>query len=91
MNSTGWQLERLYKKSDLTVHSEAYTEHMKNYKAALSDQTTYYSDIITSRKEQPKPLSGTSYSHSKFLDCFQAKTDAIYKQLQVPCSYLLSL
>ncbi|KAL7384922.1 hypothetical protein ABVT39_011588 [Epinephelus coioides] len=47
MKSHKRQLERLHKKTSLTVHRQAYTDHLRQYKAALNTaRSTYYSNLI---------------------------------------------
>jgi len=41
MKATGRQLERLYKKSGLTVHLEAFKDHVRSYKEALYKAKTH--------------------------------------------------
>ncbi|XP_074472561.1 uncharacterized protein LOC141756597 [Sebastes fasciatus] len=58
--STGRQLERRYKRSGLTVHLEAYKEHVRAYKVALSQaKTQYYSTLITNQQNHPRLLFST--------------------------------
>uniref|UniRef100_A0A671YR52 Reverse transcriptase domain-containing protein n=1 Tax=Sparus aurata TaxID=8175 RepID=A0A671YR52_SPAAU len=54
------QLERLYKKTGLTVHLHAYTDHLSDYKNALnSARSSYYSQLIHSGSNNPKTLFST--------------------------------
>ena len=60
MKSTGRRLERLYKKSGLTVHLLAFHDHVKNYKDTLSQSITqYYSTLIGSQENHPRKLFST--------------------------------
>lgn len=60
MKSTGRRLERLYKKSGLTVHHLAYRDHVKDYKTTLSQSITqYYSTLIGSQEHHPRKLFST--------------------------------
>lgn len=95
MKATGRRLERLYKKTGLTVHHLAFKDHVKAYKEALSrTMTQYYSTLIGSQQRQlfstinkllspptaPHP-SGATDLCSRFLDFFQEKVDTIHQQL----------
>ncbi|XP_073328899.1 uncharacterized protein [Pagrus major] len=54
------QLERLYKKTGLTVHLNIYTDHLSDYKNALTAaRSTYYSQLIHSGSNNPKTLFST--------------------------------
>ncbi|KAJ8375516.1 hypothetical protein SKAU_G00060960 [Synaphobranchus kaupii] len=47
MKQTGRQLERLYKKTHLTVHAEAYKQHISSYRdALLAAKSAHYSTLI---------------------------------------------
>ena len=60
MKATGRQLERRSKKSGLVVHQEAYRDHVRTYKEALSRaKTAYYSTLINSQQNNPKLLFST--------------------------------
>lgn len=60
MKSRKRQLERLHKKSRLSVHLLAYTDHLQQYKDALNAaRTTYYSHLIHSGSKNPKALFST--------------------------------
>ena len=51
------QLERLHKKTGLTVHALAYKDHMHLYKSALNQaRSDYYSGIIHSGSSNPRTL-----------------------------------
>ncbi|XP_029957253.1 uncharacterized protein LOC115395750 [Salarias fasciatus] len=55
MKSSKRQLERLCKKSGLTVHLQIYTEYIQQYKDALnSARSCYYSNLIHSGSNNPK-------------------------------------
>ena len=48
------QLERLHRKTGLTVHALAYKDHMHLYKSALNEAcSVYYSGIIHSGSSNP--------------------------------------
>ncbi|XP_030643580.1 condensin-2 complex subunit D3 [Chanos chanos] len=54
------QLERLYKRTGLTVHLQAYSDYLQQYKEALTTaRSTYYSDLIHSGSNNPKALFST--------------------------------
>ncbi|KAE8298225.1 hypothetical protein D5F01_LYC02717 [Larimichthys crocea] len=60
MKSRKRQLERLHKKTGLTVHLQAYTDYLQQYKDALSTaRSTYYSHLIHSGSTNPKALFST--------------------------------
>ena len=60
MKATGRRLERLYKKTGLTVHQQAFKDHVKAYKEALSQtMTQYYSTLIGSQQNHPRRLFTT--------------------------------
>uniref|UniRef100_A0A0F8B8R9 Uncharacterized protein n=1 Tax=Larimichthys crocea TaxID=215358 RepID=A0A0F8B8R9_LARCR len=57
MKSRKRQLERLHKKTGLTVHLQAYTDYLQQYKDALNTaRSTYYSHLIHSGSTNPKVL-----------------------------------
>uniref|UniRef100_UPI003AAD8E98 uncharacterized protein n=1 Tax=Centroberyx gerrardi TaxID=166262 RepID=UPI003AAD8E98 len=59
-SSKGRQLERLAKRTGLTVHLDAYTLHQQQYKDALnSARSSHYSSIIQSGCNNPKLLFST--------------------------------
>ncbi|XP_049450826.1 uncharacterized protein LOC125900093 [Epinephelus fuscoguttatus] len=69
MKSQKRQLERLCKKTGLSVHLLAYTDHLQQYKDALNAAwTTYYSHLIHSGSNNPKALFSTINSLLKLLD-----------------------
>ena len=60
MKAAGRQLERRYRKSGLTVHQEAYKDHVREYKEALSKaRILYYSKLINNQQNHPKKLFST--------------------------------
>ncbi|XP_072556731.1 uncharacterized protein [Paramormyrops kingsleyae] len=60
MKSRKRQLERLYKKSGLTVHLQIYTDYIQQYKDTLnSARSKYYSNLIYSGSNNPKALFST--------------------------------
>ncbi|KAK5918736.1 hypothetical protein CgunFtcFv8_003473 [Champsocephalus gunnari] len=60
MKSQKRQLERLHKKTSLTVHLHAYTDHLHQYNNALkAARTNYYSQLIHSGSSNPKALFST--------------------------------
>ena len=47
LKATGRRLERLYNKTQLTVHRQMYSDHLHHYKNALTTaKTSYYSNLI---------------------------------------------
>ncbi|KAL7399539.1 hypothetical protein ABVT39_026153 [Epinephelus coioides] len=60
MKSHKRQLERLHKKTGLTVHRQAYTDHLRQYKAALNTaRSTYYSNLIHTGSTNQNALFST--------------------------------
>ncbi|XP_075963092.1 uncharacterized protein LOC142966290 [Anarhichas minor] len=60
MKSRKRQLERLCKKTGLTVHLQALSDYLQQYKDALiSGRSTYYSHLIHSGSSNPKALFST--------------------------------
>jgi len=60
MKATGQRLERYYENSSLTVHQQAYNNHVKSYKDALSKaKNNYYSTLIGNQQHHPKQLFST--------------------------------
>ena len=60
MKARGRQLERLHKRTGLTVHLLAFKDHVTSYKVALSrTKTQYYSTLISSQENHPKTLFTT--------------------------------
>ena len=54
------QLERLSRKTGLTVHALAYKDHVSTYKEALNHaKNTYYSSIIAQGQGNPRTLIRT--------------------------------
>lgn len=51
------QLERLYKKTGLTVQKEMYSNHLPHYKESISQtKSPYYSEIICPNKGNTRSL-----------------------------------
>lgn len=60
MKQTGRRLERLSRRTGLTVHRMALVDHVRSYKEALSKtNTAYYSSLITSQQNHPRSLFST--------------------------------
>uniref|UniRef100_A0A671W597 Reverse transcriptase domain-containing protein n=1 Tax=Sparus aurata TaxID=8175 RepID=A0A671W597_SPAAU len=60
LKTTGRRLERLYKRSGLTLHHEAYKDHVRSYKEALSKaKTKYYTTLIGDQQNNPRMLFST--------------------------------
>ncbi|XP_063052378.1 uncharacterized protein LOC134447024, partial [Engraulis encrasicolus] len=60
MKQAGRQLERRHKKTGLTVHLEAYRDHVRSYKQALSTaKTQYFSTLINNQQNHPRMLFST--------------------------------
>lgn len=57
MKAKGRQLERLYKKTGLTIHKEIYKTHIFHYKDSIAQaKSNYYSGLIISNKGNTKTL-----------------------------------
>ncbi|KAK0142223.1 hypothetical protein N1851_020110 [Merluccius polli] len=60
MKQTGRQLERLTKKTSLTVHHEAYKIHLSAHKDSLTaGKSAYFSSIINDSNRNPQALFST--------------------------------
>lgn len=60
LKATGRQLERLYKKTGLTVHSQMYSDHLQHYKKALTTaKSAYYSNLINTGTGNSRVLFST--------------------------------
>ncbi|XDV31632.1 hypothetical protein PO909_002599 [Leuciscus waleckii] len=85
MKSRKRQLERLHRKTNLSVHLQAYTDYLEQYKEALKTaRSTYYSHLIHSGSTNPKALFSLT------------KIDTIYNNLSsssvnTVCTPILSL
>ncbi|XDV17107.1 hypothetical protein PO909_016531 [Leuciscus waleckii] len=94
LKTAGRRLERLYRKTGLTVHFTAYNDHIQFYKSAINTaRSSYYSTIINNASSRPKtlfsivnkltnppapPMSNSADLCESFLHFFQSKTDRIY-------------
>lgn len=57
MKAKGRQLERLFRKTGLTVHFQALSDHVKHYKTALNAaHSSYISKTINTSNNKPKSL-----------------------------------
>ncbi|CAM4683625.1 unnamed protein product [Leuciscus chuanchicus] len=60
MKAAGRQLERLSRKTGLTVHALAYSDHVSTYKESLNQaKTMYYTTIIDRGYNNPRALFST--------------------------------
>ncbi|KAM9790323.1 uncharacterized protein ACBT44_018929 isoform 1-T2 [Syngnathus typhle] len=60
MKQTGRQLERLYKKTRLTVHAETFEQHISSYRdALLAAKSAYFSSLINNTNRNPRILFST--------------------------------
>ncbi|XP_058611232.1 uncharacterized protein LOC131526767 [Onychostoma macrolepis] len=60
LKSSGQRLERLYRKTGLTVHHQAFLEHLKSYKSALHlARSSFVSAMINKASNRPKALFDT--------------------------------
>lgn len=60
MKQTGRQLERLCKRTRLTVHAEAYKHHISSYRDALhAAKSAHFSTLINSTNRNPRILFST--------------------------------
>ena len=57
MKAKGRQLERLHRKTGLSIHKEMYKNHILHYKESIaSTKTHYYSNMITASKGNSQSL-----------------------------------
>lgn len=57
MKAKGRQLERLYKKTGLTIHKELYNNHILHYRDSIATtKSQYYSSLITANHGNSKSL-----------------------------------
>lgn len=57
LKAKGRQLERLYRKSGLTIHKELYNNHILHYKDSIAiTKTQYYASLITANYGNSKSL-----------------------------------
>lgn len=57
MKAKGRQLERLHKKTSLTIHKQLYKSHLVNYKNSMAQaKLHYYSSLIDNNKGNTKTL-----------------------------------
>uniref|UniRef100_A0A8C5BDZ8 Reverse transcriptase domain-containing protein n=1 Tax=Gadus morhua TaxID=8049 RepID=A0A8C5BDZ8_GADMO len=60
LKATGRRLERLYSKTQLTVHRQMYSDHLHDYKNALTTaKTSYYSNLINTGTGNSRVLFST--------------------------------
>ena len=92
LKAAGRQLERLSKKTGLTVHMQAYKDHVLAYKEALNEaKSMHYTTIIARGQGNPRALFSTVNKPTKpfpltpstdicceFLNLFQNKISTIY-------------
>ncbi len=97
MKAKGRQLERIYKKSGLTVHRSMFDQHQIDYHNALkASKMAYYSTIISSDISNPRALfravnnlikppsninCSTTEQCNEFLNYFSSKIDNIYNAI----------
>uniref|UniRef100_A0A3B1ISB8 Reverse transcriptase domain-containing protein n=1 Tax=Astyanax mexicanus TaxID=7994 RepID=A0A3B1ISB8_ASTMX len=69
LKATGRQLERLHRKTGLTVHKEMYSNHILHYKDCIATaKSTYYSSLISSNEGNSKALFSLFAKITKPLD-----------------------
>lgn len=102
LKTKGCRLERLYKKSGLTVHKEMFTEHAHHYKEALlKAKSDYYANRIESSQGNSRllfsvvkkslsfpdtSLSSSTELFNSFLSFFETKIKDIHHQLHTNSS-----
>ncbi|XP_037136575.1 uncharacterized protein LOC119139712 [Syngnathus acus] len=60
MKQTGRQLERLDKRTPLTVHAETFKQHISSYRdALLAAKSAYFSSLINNTNRNPRILFST--------------------------------
>ncbi|CAL8403332.1 unnamed protein product [Boreogadus saida] len=64
-HETDRQPERLYKRTRLTVHAEAYERHISSYRDALqAAKSAHFSTLINGTNRNPRILFSTSTNSS---------------------------
>ncbi|KAL0147744.1 hypothetical protein M9458_056950 [Cirrhinus mrigala] len=95
LKATGRRLERLYRRTGLTVHYLAFLDHLKSYKSALtSARSNFVSATINKSSNRPKTLFNTINKLTNpppqdalastdfccsFLDYLLSKTNAVHQ------------
>ncbi|XP_024910450.1 uncharacterized protein LOC112486878 [Cynoglossus semilaevis] len=73
MKARGRQLERLYRKTGLTIHKEMYNNHLLSYKDSIyTAKSQYYSNLITANKGNSKSLFYILNKNTKSQDSLPA-------------------